>query len=37
VSQLYIEKADDDEFVVQYLYCLYQFFYHKIGIEFILE
>ncbi|CAD8046643.1 unnamed protein product [Paramecium primaurelia] len=37
LSQVYCEKGDDDEFVVQYLYCLNQFLFHKIGISQILE
>lgn len=37
VSQIYVEKVDDDEFVLQYLYCLHQFLFHKIGIPFVLE
>ncbi|CAD8127078.1 unnamed protein product [Paramecium sonneborni] len=36
LSQVFTEKVDDDEFIVQYLYCLHQFLYHKIGIAQIL-
>jgi hypothetical protein len=37
ICGLIIEKGDDDEFIVQLLYTLYQFLVHKIGIEFILQ
>lgn len=32
-----IEKGDDDEFITQILYAIYQFLYHKLGIEYVLE
>ncbi len=35
--ELLIEKGDDDEFVVQCLYGIYQILNHKIGIEFMLQ
>lgn len=34
---LLIEKGDDDEFITQTLYAIYQFLHHKIGIEFVLN
>lgn len=37
MCQLLIEKGDDDEFITQTLYAIYQFLYHKIGIEYVLE
>ncbi|CAD8142495.1 unnamed protein product [Paramecium octaurelia] len=36
LTQVFTEKVDDDEFIVQYLYCLHQFLFHKIGISQIL-
>ncbi|CAD8046467.1 unnamed protein product [Paramecium sonneborni] len=36
LSQVFTEKVDDDEFIVQFLYCLHQFLFHKIGIPLIL-
>lgn len=37
MCNLLIEKGDDDEFITQTLYAIYQFLYHKIGIKFILN
>lgn len=31
-----MEKLEDDEFVIQALYALYQFLKHKIGVDTIL-
>ncbi|CAK60695.1 unnamed protein product (macronuclear) [Paramecium tetraurelia] len=36
LTQVFTEKVDDDEFIVQYLYSLHQFLFHKIGISQIL-
>ncbi|CAD8131812.1 unnamed protein product [Paramecium pentaurelia] len=36
LTLVFTEKVDDDEFIVQYLYCLHQFLFHKIGISLIL-
>ncbi|EGR29311.1 kinesin-associated protein 3, putative [Ichthyophthirius multifiliis] len=37
IAGLLLSKIDDEEFVAQNLFALYQFLQHKIGIQFIIE